>query len=152
VGGGQSDARVAVLPLAGKRARAIDKALTRVVRQRYEVVPGKRYRKAARKLKAKSSRAKHIRKVARKLDLDAVVESVLKKRGKKRYELKIRLLAGDTGKELSSFKMKLKRRRLSGNDERRLQRKLYAALGEVQVADEPEEEDTAGSSNRRPRN
>lgn len=128
---GGPDARVAVLPMKGKRARAIDKTLHRAVSKRYELVSGKRYEKAARRLRARTTRPEHVREVARKLGLDAVVESELLKRGKRRYELRIRLFAGRTGEEIERFRFRLKRRRLSAKKHRRLRHKLVGALAEV---------------------
>lgn len=142
---GQS-ARVAVISIEGNdSANAL---VQQAVNNRYDLVTSKRYNRAARKLKAKSLESKDVRKVSRKLDIQALVDGEFLKKGKKKYELRLTFRAGDSGKEFESVVIKLKSKKISGKDRKRIKRELYAALSDVDswvVASPNNDSDRRGS-------
>lgn len=128
-GSTRGNARIVVMPISG--SKAVNGTVADVVDSRYELVSSRRYAKAARKLDAKSSKSKDVRKVSRKLEIDAMVAGEFVKRGKKKYELRLTLRAGDSGKKFNSIRIKLKSKKLSRRDRNKIKNKLYIALSEV---------------------
>lgn len=135
-------ASVAVM-IKGKKSATLRLAVEELLSDRYDVVSGKRYRKAAKRLDAQKLKPSHVAKVAAKLGVDAVVTGTLSKRGKKRYLLKLRLRDGTTGKTIEKFTLKLRsRKKLRSSHEEELIAGLGPMLDEMAPpAEEEEDED-----------
>ncbi len=135
-------ASVAVM-IKGKSSVSLRLAIEDLLGERYDVVSGKRYRKAAKRLRAQKLKPSHVAKVAAKLGVDAVVTGTLKRKGKKRYLLKLRLRDGATGKTLEKFTLKLRsRKKLRSSHEEELIAGFSPMLDEMAPpADDIEEED-----------
>ena len=129
-GASSRDARIVVMPISGNSSAS--KAVHKLVDSRYELVSSKKYKKAATKLKARSTKSKHVRKVSRKLDVDALVAGSFVKKGKRKYDLRLSLLAGDSGEEFETLTIKLKSKKLSKRDHGKIKKRLYTALSEVE--------------------
>lgn len=123
------DARIVVMPIAG--STFADGTITKVVGSRYELVSANNYVRTAKKLDAKSSDSRDVRRVLRRLRADAMVAGELHKRGKRSYELRLSLRAGDSGKEFENIRIKLKSKRLTERDRKKIKKKLYVALSTV---------------------
>ena len=144
---GTSNPRVVVMPISG--SDSAEAALTQAVDHRYELVSEKRYARAAKKLDAKSQGSKDIRRVSRKLDIDAVVVGEFVKKGRKQYELRLVLRAGESGKEFDSITVKLRSKKLKKKDVRKVRKKLYSALSVVETWETSGDEDADSSSRSR---
>ncbi|MCP4449048.1 MAG: hypothetical protein GY811_27490 [Myxococcales bacterium] len=140
---GKNGPRVVVMPISG--SDSAQSAVDQVVNRRYELVSDKKYRRAASRLDAKSKDSKDIRRVSRKLDIDAVVTGEMVKKGKKKYELRLVLRAGDSGKEFDSLTIKLKSKRLKKGDVKKVRKKLYSALSVVDSWDRADDESSSRS-------
>lgn len=120
--------RVIVLDVEGPRTGGLEKSLRGIVAERNELVSPRTYRVTARKLRAKSRSARHVARVATRLDADAVVDSELE-RHRRGYMLRIRVRDGDDGRIIKKLAVSLSNRRLSP----RLQRKLAGKIDEAIV-------------------
>jgi signal recognition particle subunit SEC65 len=87
----QEPRRVVVMKFKGSKAKKLQALVADLVGKHHKVVSDKRYRKTARKLKARRMRARHIKKVATELGIDAVVEGKLVRRSRRKYTLRIQV-------------------------------------------------------------
>lgn len=143
----KGEARVVVMPISG--SRAANGAVTEVVESRYELVSARRYAKTARELSAKSKAEEDVRKVSRKLNIDALVHGEFVKRGKRKYVLRLSLRAGASGAEFQSVTIKLRSKKLSDKDRSKIQKKLSKALAEVDTWSQDDSSDDDRSSRGR---
>lgn len=145
--GSRGGPRVVVMPIAG--SDSADDAVSQAVERRYELVSDSKYKRAASRLDAKSKDSDDVRRVSRKLDIDAVVSGEMVKKGRKKYELRLVLRAGDSGEEFDSIKIKLRSKKLKKDDLRKVRKKLYSALAVVDTWERDDDDDRASSSRSR---
>ncbi len=127
---GGTGPRVAVMSIQG--SSSANSAVNKVVDRRYQLVSNEKYERAASRLDADTSDSRDVRRISRKLDIDAVVEGEMVKRGRKSYELRLILRAGESGKEFDAITVKLRSKKLKKGDMKKVQRKLYSALAVVE--------------------
>jgi len=133
--------RIAVAFIDG--SESAQRALSKAVDRRYHLVSTRSYAKTARKLDAESDRSKDVKKVARKLKIDAVVMGEFVKKSKKKYELRLVLREGHSGKKIDSLTIKFKSKRLRKKDLRKITKNIYEVLRYVKSRDYADEEDAS---------
>lgn len=120
-----------VVVLDGPRSAAMRKKVERMLAEHYRIVPTTKYRKTARRLKARKMRDRDVARVASKIGADAVLHGVVSRKGKKRFKLAISLHDGSTGKSLKRFTLPLGSRNLGKPDQRQLASELMPALDDL---------------------
>ncbi len=145
--GNTNGPRVAVISIQG--SSSANSAVNRAVERRYQLVSSEKYERAASRLDADTSDSRDVRRIARKLDIDAVVEGEMLKRGNKKYELRLVLRAGESGKEFDAITVKLRSSKLKKRDLKKVQKKLYSALSVVEVRDRRTARGRSGSGSSR---
>ena len=121
--------RVAVLGIQGDRTGDVEHALTKIVKDEHEVVSARTFDRAADRAGVRDYDSRGIAKVARKLDVEAVLEGTMR-RDDSGYQLHIRIrdAHGATSKKLTVL---LPGRRLSARTRRSLGDRILGALDDV---------------------
>jgi hypothetical protein len=132
-----SKKRVAFLDIRGANTADLQANVAEMLGDRYEVVSRDEYADAARSLEAKRMRASHVRKVAKHLSVDAVIQGKLSRRSKRRYLLRLRVREGLTGRVVQSYKVPLRKRGLSAKNQRKLERRLMSLLDDIEPVEAP---------------
>ena len=122
--------RVAVAPFTGPRAASFQRAATAGIGKRHTVVSSARYRKAARRLKARKPTGRNVKRVGARLKVDGVLIGSVKKRGGS-YQLQLWLRSTATGKVVAKTSVTSKRPRLSKRQQRKLGRELSTMLAKL---------------------
>ncbi|MBT8492427.1 MAG: hypothetical protein KJO07_05170 [Deltaproteobacteria bacterium] len=120
--------RVAILDFDGRGAERYERQVKKLLRPRARLISESKYRKTARKLRAHSTRSRHIAKVAEQLELDAVITGKMVRRRGKRY-VKIYVRDGQ-GQLVDKFKVRAKKR-LSRKVRRGLKKRLKQAVSDA---------------------
>jgi hypothetical protein len=131
--------KVAVLGVeraSGASDRALEAWVAERVDRRYDVVPKRTYWKKASRLGAEKITANNVRRVAKRLDLDAIVYGEVSKKKRGRAWLTLWVHDGRTGKVIETHGLAVKRGKVSSKQARRIDRELLASLPAVDdVAD-----------------
>lgn len=122
-----------VVLVKGARSARVRKMVENTLARSYDLVPGKRYHRTARRLKARRMKTRHIARVAKRLGADAVLHGTLVRKGK-RYKLRMHLRDGSTGKTLERFTLTLRSRQLRKRDRRALAARVRPVLDEMAPA------------------
>lgn len=120
-----------VVVFNGPRSAAMRKRVERMLAQDYEIVPSMRYRKTARRLRATRVKQRNVARVASKIGADAVLHGVLRRKGKRRVRLALRLRDGATGKTLERFALIVPARKLRAKDRAQLASKFGITLDDT---------------------
>ena len=120
-----------VVVLDGPRSAAMRKKVERMLAEHYRIVPTAKYRRTARRLRARKMRNRDVARVASKIGADAVLHGVVRRKGKRRFRLAVSLHDGTTGKSLKRFTLPLGSRKLRKPAQRELAGKLRPALDEL---------------------
>ena len=121
--------RVVVLPFDGDaKAENFHAAVVKMVKKSHTVVSAEKWDGAAGDLKLTD---KNIKKVAKKLKLDGVIEGRVEKR-RDQYLIKLKLHAGTNGSVVGSVDTKAETARLDGSASRDLRDELMGAIGELE--------------------
>jgi hypothetical protein len=131
--------RVAVLEIEGARDDRLRNDVAKLLKKQARPLPAKDFERAQRKLKIKRLTARNVRKVAQRIEADGVIEGILVAEGSG-YVLRLRLREGATGRTVRKFTVFLKSPRMSRSIAKQLQKKLVAAVGNLEpVLDDPPE-------------
>jgi len=121
--------RVAVLGIEGDRTGDVEHALTTIVKDEHEVVSARAFDRAADRAGVRDYDSRGIAKVARKLDVAAVLEGTMRRDdGGYQLHIRIRDARGATSKKLTVL---LPGRRLSARTRRSLGDRILGALDDV---------------------
>lgn len=137
--------RVVVFELEGPKAQKFHADLVKLIKKTHTVVPLDKWNSTAEDLDATGTSEKDIKKVAKKLKIDAIVFGKIDKR-RDEYLIKLQVRAGATGKLLRNrFDTKSDGPRIDGEASRDLKDELVAAIATMSKAkgggdDEEEEE------------
>jgi hypothetical protein len=96
-----------VVVLEGTKAKELTGELTDMLGDRYQIVPDKDYRKAARTLHARHVNPGNVKKLAAQIGADAVIVGQIGRRGHDRYRLRLQLRSGVSGEWVKSWKLTL---------------------------------------------
>lgn len=140
--------RVVVFELDGPKAQKFHADLVKLIKKTHTVVPLDKWNSTAEDLDATGTSEKDIKKVAKKLKIDAIVFGKIDKR-RDEYLIKLQVRAGATGKLLRNrFDTKSDGPRIDGEASRDLKDELVAAIATMDKAkgrgDEEEEEEDSG--------
>src|SRR5262249_3366004 len=91
--------RVVVLAFEGPKAEKFHDDLVKLIKKTHTVVPAEKWSATAGELGAAAISDKNVKKVARKLKIDAVVEGRIEKR-RDEYIIRIKLRVGKSGEQL----------------------------------------------------
>lgn len=139
--------RVVVFELEGPKAQKFHSDLVKLIKKTHTVVPLDKWNSTAEELDATGTSEKDIKKVAKKLKIDAIVFGKIDKR-RDEYLIKLQVRAGATGKLLRNrFDTKSEGPRIDGEASSDLKDELVAAIAGMDKAksggdDEEEEEDS----------
>jgi len=136
--------RIAVVKFKGAKAKKLQHIVADMVGKHHDLVSYKQYSRAARKLGARRMQAKHVRRVAAELSIDAVVEGKLVRRSRRSYTLKLLVREGVTGKTIQTYSIPVRKRRISESNQRKLEDKLLDLIAEIEPIardDEGDEEE-----------
>ena len=137
--------RVVILPFEGEKAEKFHEAVVKLVKKSHTVVSAEKWESAAEELSASKVSEKNIKKVARKLKIDGVIEGKVEKR-RDQYMIKLKVHAGTTGAVATKVDTKADGPRLDAEASRDLKDELIGAIGEldsnrVGKGDDEEEEE-----------
>lgn len=139
--------RVVVLELEGPKAERFQKDLVKVIKKSHSVVPLSKWNRTADQLGASKPTTANIKKVAKKLKIDAVISGEVTKR-RDEYILKLKLRSGSSGELVGNgFETKAEGPRLDGSAKRDVKDELVALIDEMKAnrftggSDDEDEED-----------
>jgi hypothetical protein len=137
--------RVVVLPFEGAKAEKFHAAVVKLVKKGHTVVPVAKWEGAGGDLTASKG---NIKKVAKKLKIDGVIEGKIDKR-RSNYIIKLKLRAGATGAVAASASTKAVGPKLDGDASSDVKSELISGIGDLDSVrggggdDEEEEPKTA---------
>jgi hypothetical protein len=148
----RAERRIVVLDFSGPQAARFQRDVERLVRADHELVPARRYRSAARELKATTTTPRNVRRVAARAGVDGVVVGeVARRRG--RYELEVRVLSGSDGRPTGgTITATTRAPGLSGAARRQVIRGLRQSLRDLpEVRPDRGRDDRRAADGQRPR-
>ena len=132
--------RIVVLDLA--EVGPVLERVEAIAGERFELVSEREYRATARRLKARKMTPRHVAKVAGSLDAVAVVHARVRKKRRGRQSVTVWVRDGATGKVTETYRLTLRRDKLTRQGRRALDRKLLASV-KAPPPPEPEAPPTA---------
>jgi len=124
--------RVVVLDFEGPKGEKFHDDLVRLIKKTHTVVPTDKWNGAASQLDAGAVSDKNVKKVARKLKIDAVVEGRIEKR-RDEFIIRIKLRAGRSGQLIGdSIDTKANGPRIDGRAQKDLRDELVGAIDNVE--------------------
>jgi hypothetical protein len=141
--------RVVVLPFEGdEKAEKFHSAVIKLVKKSHTVVSADKWEGAAEEMSATKLTDKNIKKVAKKLKVDGIIEGKVEKR-RDAYMVKLKLRSGASGVVVGSVDTKAEGPRLDGTASKDVKDELIEAIGNLDSVrggggeDEEEEEKPA---------
>lgn len=123
--------RVVVLDLDGPSGAKFHAELVKLIKKTHTVVPIGKWNGVAEELSAADSSEKSLRKVARKLKVDAIVEGKIEKR-RDEYIIRLKLREGKSGEVIGdSIDTKAEGTRIEGRAQKDLRSELVDAIDNV---------------------
>ena len=123
--------RVVVLDFDGPKAEKFHADLVKLLKKSHSVIPTDKWNGAAEELDAGAITDKNIKKVARKLKIDGVIEGKIEKR-RDEYILRLKLRAGTSGEVGNTVETKATGPKLAGKAQRDIKDELVAAIDELE--------------------
>lgn len=124
--------RVVVLDFEGPKGEKFHDDLVKLIKKTHTVVPTEKWNGAAEQLAAGTLSDKNIKKVARKLKIDAVVDGKVEKR-RDEFILRLKLYEGRTGERIGdTIDTKAEGPRIDGRAQRDLKDELVGAIDNVE--------------------
>ncbi|TMQ06200.1 MAG: hypothetical protein E6J90_47025, partial [Deltaproteobacteria bacterium] len=125
--------RVVVLDFEGPRSEKFHEDLVKLIKKTHTVVPTEKWNGAADQLGAGAVSDRNVKKVARKLKIDAIVEGKVEKR-RDEFILRLKLRAGRSGELIGdSIDTKAEGPRIDGRAQRDLKDELIGAIDNVET-------------------
>jgi len=124
--------RVVVLDFEGPKSDQFHEELVKLIKKTHTVVPTEKWNGAAEELDASAVSEKNIKKVARKLKIDAVVEGKIEKR-REAFIIRLKLHEGRSGELVgNAIDTKAEGPRIDGRAQRDLKDELVGAIDNVE--------------------
>ena len=124
--------RVVVLDFDGPRGDKFHDDLVRLIKKTHTVVPADKWTGAADQLGAGTLSGKDVKKVARKLKIDAIVEGKIEKR-RDEFIIRLKLHGGKSGELVGdSIDTKAEGPRLDGRAQKDLRDELVSAIDDIE--------------------
>ena len=124
--------RIVILPLDGdEAAEKIHKSLIKLVKKSHTVVSTKKWESTAENLSAAKVSDGNIKKVAKKMKVDGVIEGSVQKR-RDEYIIKLKLRAGSSGKVIASVNTKAESTKIDGQASRDVKDELVEAMDNLE--------------------
>ena len=124
--------RVVVLDFEGPKSEKFHDDLVRLIKKTHTVVPTDKWNGAAEQLDAGTLSEKNVKKVAKKLKVDAIVEGKIEKR-RDEFIIRIKLRAGKSGELIGdTIDTKAEGPRIDGRAQRDLKDELVGAIDNVE--------------------
>ncbi len=124
-----------VLDIAGARAPDLRDSVVDSVDRDYELVSTRTYRRTAEDLGVRRTTPRSVRKVARRLDVDYVLQGKVVRTGRTRWALHLRVI-DDSGAVIGKLAVPLGGRTLSARGRKALERKLARTFAKADAAAE----------------
>ena len=131
---------VVVLDIDGSGSKAVRRAVMSAAKKNFKVVKRSKYTKTARKMDAESMNKRDVKRVARKVGVDAVVYGTVKKKNGKR-QLYLIVRDGRTGKKVERYKIPVKKKGMSKKNVKTLARKLREGVRRSRDVDDDANEE-----------
>jgi hypothetical protein len=124
--------RVVVLDFEGPKSDKFHDDLVKLIKKTHTVVPTEKWNGAAEQLDAGTLSEKNVKKVAKKLKVDAVVEGKIEKR-RDEFIIRLKLRAGKSGEQVGeTIDTKAEGPRIDGRAQRDLKDELVGAIDNVE--------------------
>ena len=124
--------RVVVLEFEGPRSEKFHDDLVRLIKKTHTVVPAEKWNGTAEQLGAGTRSDRDVKKVARKLKIDAIVEGKIEKR-RDEFIIRIKLRAGRSGELIGdSIDTKAEGPRIDGRAQRDLKDELVGKIDDIE--------------------
>jgi hypothetical protein len=124
--------RVVVLEFEGPRSEKFHDDLVRLIKKTHTVVPAEKWNGAAEQLGAGTRSGRDVKKVARKLKIDAVVEGKIEKR-RDEFIIRLKLRAGKSGELIGdSIDTKADGPRIDGRAQKDLKDELVGKIDDIE--------------------
>ena len=124
--------RVVVLPFEGEKAEKFHDSVVKLIKKTHTVLSSAKWASTAEGMSADSGSDKDIKKVAKKLKIDGVVEGKIEKR-RNEYIIRLKLHAGTTGALEKSVNTKAENIKLEGDAEADIKDELVSAIGGLET-------------------
>ncbi len=146
--------RVVVLPFEGEKAEKFHEAVVKLLKKTHTVISTAKWEGTAEELSAAKVTGKNIKKVAKKLKIDGIVEGTVEKR-RDEYIIRIKLHAGTTGEIVGSpINTKADGPRLDGSAAKDLKDELIDAISALDSnragGGDDDEEDAKPTKTKKP--
>ncbi len=125
-----SKKRVVVLSISGSHGRKFHVELVRLLKHHHRVVSTRKWEKTADKMSASDLNESNIKKIARKLKVDGVIECRYRKR-RGNYLLRMKLYSGATGEMVRKVNTKAEGSKIDGNASRDIRDELVSAIDDL---------------------
>ncbi len=124
--------RVVILPFDGdEKAEKFHGALVKLIKKNHTVVSTSKWETTAEGLSAEKVNDGNVKKVAKKMKVDGVIEGTISKR-RDEYIIKLKLRAGTSGKILSTVNTKAEGTKLDGQAARDIKDELIDAIDNLE--------------------
>jgi hypothetical protein len=124
--------RVVVLPFEGDKAEKFHDSVVKLIKKTHTVLSSAKWGSTAENLSADSMSDKDIKKVAKKLKIDGVIEGKIEKR-RNEYILRFKLHAGTSGAMVKTVNTKAENIKLDGDAAIDIKDELVSAIGELET-------------------
>jgi hypothetical protein len=122
--------RVVVLPFDGEKGEKFHSAVVKLVKKSHTVISAEKWESAAEELSAGKFSEKNIKKVAKKLKVDGVIQGSVDKR-RDEYIIKLKLYSGSSGTVAGSVSTKAEGPRLDGSASKDVKDELISSIGDL---------------------
>jgi hypothetical protein len=143
--------KVVVLDFTGPKAAKFQVDVVKALRKGNTIVPAARWKRTARGLKATKVNDRNVKKVAKKMKVDAVVTGSVSRRGT-RYRVQVVMRSGKTGDSIAEVEVTAKKAKFSAREISDIKAQLLPALDEMggggeSVASRDDGDDESGAGN-----
>ncbi len=136
--------RVVILDIGDPGGAKVSAAIAQVIKKTHTIVSTRDWNRTAKQLGASSTTPRSLKKVARKLRIDAIVETSIEKR-RERYVIRIKLHDGANGAYVGQMKTTSPRLGLERGAEKDVKNELIYEISALRPRDDVTDESSARS-------
>jgi hypothetical protein len=126
--------RVVILPFDGDKAEKFHASMVKLVKKSHTVVSTEKWETTAEGLGAATVNEKNIKKVAKKMKVDGVIEGTITKR-RDEYVVKLKLRTAKDGTVVANASVKAEGTKLDGSAGKEIKDELVKAIDGLESAD-----------------